>query len=119
MAKNGFVNLWTSGPIDYWSGMIDLTRFQVRDFAMEFEDADAFQAEVDALFEVAKKLASKAGWEGDISQGPFLGTIPNADAAPQLIIGWKQRNNGSCFIASNGMLVGHGFGGVPVEQGKY
>jgi len=119
MAKNGFVHLWTTGPIDYWSGMVDLRKFQVRDFAMEFEDADEFEAEVNAFFEKAKKLAFKAGWEGDMSQGPFLGAIPNADGVPQLIIGWKQSNNGSCFIASNGMLVGHGFGGVPVEQGKY
>ena len=116
MGKSKLLNLWSVGPIDYWSGMIDLSKHNVQDFAMEYENPGELAENVSEMLARAKTLAKKAGWEGDISQGPFLGAIPKLDGSPSLIIGWKQSNNGTCFIASHTLLGGHGYG-VPAQQG--
>jgi hypothetical protein len=109
MPKERPINMWVTSPIDWWSGMIDLSRHSPRDFAMPFEDALEFEGEVHALLAGAKKLARKNGWEGDISQGPFLCAIPSGDNTTDLVVAWKQSNNGTCFIASRALLVDRNF----------
>lgn len=50
--------------------------------------------------EVTKAFAFKAAfqlaWEGDISAGPYITSIPKGST----VLAWKQSNNGDCFVAS-------------------
>lgn len=52
--------------------------------------------------EEAKSIASKCLWEGDMTEGPFLITLPQIDGTPNFCqcFVWKQYNNGSVFIVS-------------------
>jgi len=76
---------------------------------MEYEDAGAFEKRVNDLLAAAQKLALKHGWEGDTIQGPFLSAIPHEDGNADLVLAWKQSNNGTTFIASERLLVGQGY----------
>jgi hypothetical protein len=117
MAKKKLINLWSCPPIDWWSGMIDLSKHAARDFVAAPSDALEFEGEVHALLAGAKKLALSRGWEGDISQGPFLSALPTGDGHVDLIVAWKQSNNGTCFVASHTLLGGRGFDNVIPSQG--
>jgi hypothetical protein len=50
-------------------------------------------------FKIAK---TRAGWEGDFSQGPYYSGVPaeGGNNYCSVLIGWKQPNNGTTFVAS-------------------
>jgi hypothetical protein len=89
-------------PIDHWSGWIDLNTHDASKFASPYDDAAAFGQMVDAMLDEAKFLAeTKLGWEGDVHQGPFLSSLPYDQGGHcEPMIGWKQSNNGTTYIAS-------------------
>ena len=50
-------------------------------------------------------IADKIGWEGDISQGPFITGVAASDGGDsQIIMAWKQSNDGATFIISPNKL---------------
>lgn len=88
-------------PIDFWSGWQrpeELFRG-----GPDLTDDCHPAADWPPLWEEAKKLATRAGWEGDVSQGPFVTVVPEVPgtySTPPVIIAWKQKNNGTSFVAS-------------------
>jgi hypothetical protein len=94
--------VYATGPIDYWDGWIDLSKQKAGNFVGEYTGEGEFQNEVDEFLANAKKVASEVlGWEGDMIQGPYLSALPDPSGVRSLpMIGWKQRNNGSTFIAT-------------------
>lgn len=89
-------------PIDWWNGWrepSDLFRVNVHQNPERWHDP----AEWDELWAKARELARRAGWEGDIREGPYVTVVPQdpgMSALPPVIIGWKQDNNGTTFVAS-------------------
>ncbi len=76
-------------PIDIWEGW------------QEPKDAEWLDdAEWGPMWAKAQELARKVGWEGDIRTGPYVTVLPFPPGPPPVVIGWKQSNNGNCFIAS-------------------
>jgi hypothetical protein len=87
-------------PIDFWAGwqkpevvfcgFVDDERHQMSDWG--------------PLWEKAKRLAKRVGWEGDIrGSGPLVTVLPLAPGnydLPAVIIAWKQDNNGTTFLAA-------------------
>jgi hypothetical protein len=90
-------------PIDLWNGWqkpSDLFRASADDGGAERHDP----VEWSAMWTKAKELASRAGWEGDIRSGPFVTVLPEPPGTyglPPVVIGWKQDNNGTTFIAAS------------------
>lgn len=91
----------TMSPIDCWIGWhkpTDIFRV-VPDYEVEptYWDARHWYQE----WERAQAGAKKLGWEGDCRQGPYVIPLPEGDDAGwNFIIGWKQDNNGTSYIAS-------------------
>lgn len=86
-------------PIDDWTGWqepSEVFRARVDNLISEWLDA----AEWSPMWAKAQELANKAGWEGDIREGPYLTVLPYPPGPPPIVIGWKQDNNGNTFIAS-------------------
>jgi hypothetical protein len=61
-------------------------------------------AEVDKFLEEARRLAAEhAGYDGKDRDGPFVAALPPRDGYDgwsDFMVGWKQDNNGSTYIAS-------------------
>lgn len=89
-------------PIDFWNGWqkpSDLFRASGNGFGTEWHDP----AEWLSMWAKAQELAEKAGWEGDIRDGPYVTVLPEppgTSGLPPVVIGWKQGNNGGTFVAS-------------------
>ena len=86
-------------PIDFWNGWqkpSDLFRVSVSDNTFEWHDP----AEWASMWAKAQKLAKKAGWDGDIRDGPYVTVLPMPPGPPPVVIGWKEDNNGNTFIAT-------------------
>ena len=85
-------------PIDYWNGWqkpSDLFRVTV-----DYPDLEWFDPATWApMWAKARVLARKIGWEGDVSQGPYVTVLPGSPQ-PSVVIGWKQANDGTTFIAT-------------------
>lgn len=102
MANGPFVIVYAVGPIDHWQGWIDLRKFNAADFAGEYGDPARFAKQVEDFIKAAKAVAYNVGWEGDIRQGPFLSALPIEGGSDSgMMVGWKQDNNGTTFIASS------------------
>ena len=84
------------GPIDDWELATELDDF------LDTIGHGAYWDRVEMLYSMAKLLARKHGWEGDMSQGPYVIGIPPADGQPNFvpIFVWKQGNNGTTFVVS-------------------
>ena len=89
-------------PIDFWAGWRKPSElFGVSDHNHDdgqFHDP----AEWPNLWKQAQKLATEAGWEGDIREGPYVTVVPDGESGglSPVIIAWKQDNNGTTFVAS-------------------
>jgi hypothetical protein len=97
------VVLYAVGPVDHWGGWIDLEKHDVSEFADDYDGTEPARLtkQVANLLDAAKLLALDHGWEGDMRQGPFLAAIPNDDNGIDLVVGWKQDNNGTTFFGSS------------------
>lgn len=93
----------TQSPIDWWIGWHkpeDIFRVGV---ILATSAADTYWEASDwyAAWTLAQRGARQLGWEGDCRQGPFVCPCPEGDDAGwRFIIGWKQDNNGTSYIAS-------------------
>jgi len=97
--------------IDFWSGWSHAHDRVRIDFSPEpgmlCDDLRITQNEWESRWCLAKYLAGKVGWEGDIREGPYVAGLPVASGPDkddftnsEFLIGWKQDNNGRTFIAS-------------------
>lgn len=93
--------VYATGPIDDWAGWQkpeDVFRVSA---LMQRRPGFRDPAEWLRTWVLAREGARKLGWEGDCHQGPFVSVLPNpGNMDSELIIGWKQSNNGVTFIAS-------------------
>lgn len=92
--------VYSIDPIDYWPGW-----YQEADYLKSVQEYDeipgaSFADEYHALKKRALAAADSAGWEGDIREGPFVAGLPSTGGEVQVLIAWKQDNNGTTFIVS-------------------
>ena len=113
IARNRSLVVMSCGIVDWWQGMVPLRRIDPEilsnhDYFEEYDEATGpihvrtFRTEVYETLLVARWLASHMLFEGDTSDGPYLSSTPSLDGIEVLssnVIGWKQSNNGSSFIA--------------------
>jgi len=95
--------LYSVAPIDYWSGWHRPADLFVAPDDDESDVEIHRVSEWPPLWAKAQELARKLGWEGDISFGPVVTVLPNQPGhywRCNVVIGWKQSNNGTTFIAS-------------------
>ena len=86
-------------PIDHWTGWKTEGEF-LNDLNGDYLPLG--ESEYLATKERALILARDAGWEGDMREGPFIAGLPthNTGDDREVLIGWKQDNNGTTFIVS-------------------
>ena len=91
-------------PIDFWIGWN-----KPEDIVSWCEDNDfspdkLARRDYFPMLRRAQRIAyDHLGWEGDIRKGsgPFISLIPSKDGCSgEIIIAWKQDNNGQTFVAS-------------------
>lgn len=88
------VYIYTILPIDNeWEHLVKLSDYVKKSFDETDEGRDAIN-----LFSVGCKFAKY--FEGDIACGPCVTFIPKDDYGMQLVVVWKQSNNGTSFAAS-------------------
>lgn len=94
-------------PIDFWNGWIGEKEFlmsYVEDHTHgRYADLDMLAhriKEYSTFREGALALAKRAGWEGDIRDGPYVAAMPYGDCESKFMIAWKQSSDGTTFIAS-------------------
>ena len=92
-------------PIDFWDGWLTEEEFKTQLEAGAAHDARRATASTWAAYldlrEKAQKLALKAGWEGDIREGPFVAGLPSETGDDgQILVAWKQDNDGITFVAT-------------------
>lgn len=95
--------VYAGTPIDFWEGWKTEA-----EYLASLNTSDAFgDPTSDGLAAYYKRLgaaqllAKGVGWEGDIREGPFVSGIPTPGSCDsEILIGWKQDNNGDTFIAS-------------------
>lgn len=89
--------VYALGPIDYWGGWT-----QLKDLMIQDEDPWVYASSLVRRWDLAKEMARHLIWEGDVIQGPYVSPIPDTggDVVCEFLIGWKQQNNGTTFIAS-------------------
>ena len=109
--------LYVVEPIDQWSGWHkpdDLFRPNTGTPLDDVHSAEDWPP----LWERAQRLGTAAGWEGDIRTGPLVTVLPNRPGnyyPGSVVIGWKQDNNGTTFIASENFKLP--WLGVPEGEG--
>lgn len=91
-------------PIDWWPGWITQSEYKAEIIKWHGHDLHVAADEWDKFLEFrtqAYALAKKLGWEGDIRGGdePDVAPLP-AESNCTFMLGWKQDNNGTTFIAS-------------------
>lgn len=95
---------YATGPIDYFAGTVSIEELkkQIIKETLDFQDSDLIFNNIIRELEIAKvNIAKYSLWEGDIIEGPFVFAIPDPDiVGMQYGFVWKQRNNGTTFIAS-------------------
>ena len=100
MAKHNMF-IYAIDPIDFWAGWLTEKEYTDRlpeKFAYTGDAEqmlEGFKGFRDAAFGFAKLFF---GWDGDIREGPFVIGVPNDKC--EVIVAWKQDNNGTTFIAS-------------------
>lgn len=89
-------------PIDHWELAKSFEEF-IDELEQSVSDEDEeYRIRAELFLVGAKKLARKNGWEGDITEGPYVFGIPPNDSEPNFLMGvaWKQGNNGTTFVCS-------------------
>lgn len=90
-------------PIDDWSPWLSEDEYKAKLDAEWGPDSAGGWTGYVALRKRAFDLArAKLNWEGDFREGPFIAGLPPhfGESQSEVVIAWKQDNNGSCFIAS-------------------
>jgi hypothetical protein len=84
--------------IDFWDGWLTQTEYLARLRQIEYADIAKYESFKDAAFE----LASTIGWEGDVRGEPYVAGLPGAESGDDhnIMIAWKQDNNGDTFVVS-------------------
>jgi len=100
---DGFV--YVTGPIDWWPAWTKVDTPPVEDYGnyagmTEAEHAASTLREREELLESAKEKFRAAGWEGDVTMGPYFAGLPTDDETGRTMVGLKQSNNGTTFIWS-------------------
>lgn len=91
------VYIYALAPIDFWSGCLSEAQYLA---IMERDDPKHIADVYMPFRERALAAATRAGWEGDMRQGPFISALPtDAGNHPDVVLAWKQQNNGSTFVA--------------------
>lgn len=95
--------VYCGNPIDFWTGWMTEAEYLATLETVDFdgnptnEGLAAYYTRLGA----AQVLAKRVGWEGDMRQGPFVSGLPTPDSPnSEFLIGWKQDNNGTTFVAS-------------------
>jgi hypothetical protein len=90
--------VYDCGPIDWWVGWATEKEFLAQLAALQFgeEATSAYHHRRHA----GLVLARKAGWEGDMREGPFVAGLPSEPGTFEYLIAWKQDNNGQTFVVS-------------------
>lgn len=101
---------YSLAPIDFWTGWLTEEQYllQLAEEAIRSENYTATLEQIAARYQRQKArafaLAKEIGWEGDIRQGcgPFIAGLPADEpgADSQIMIAWKQHNNGETFVVS-------------------
>lgn len=92
------LHVYALPPIDFWGGWSS-----VEDATTQWGGSRLIERwRYERVLAEAFVLASDAGWEGDIREGPFIAGLPHEHAGgkPVFMIAWKQDNNGTTFVAS-------------------
>lgn len=87
------VNVYRIEPIDDWNGWTPLSQY-----LRGVEDAGV--PNLIAFIGRACTVAAKHGWEGDMTEVRVI-RVPGRN---DVIVAWKQDNDGSTFIAAAGTL---------------
>ena len=97
---------YETSPIDYFAGMVTFDEFcaQIRKEQKSSLNGyvEHYIDDMKKSLEMTKKyFYGSSCWEGDIMEGPYVFTLPDPDfSSSKEGFVWKQRNNGSSFIAS-------------------
>ena len=99
-------------PIDCWTGWrkpSKVFRVQLDVSAPASAEREAWEAwrsdkSWNKLWAAARSGARRLGWDGDVREGPLVCVLPWHDSeSPNLapvVIGWKQDDDGTTFVAS-------------------
>lgn len=93
-------------PIDLWTGWLSEAEYKQQLLSNMDHDLHAVADAWDEYISFKSKafeLAKQIGWEGDIRHGetPDIAGLPSAgDGDGKVMLGWKQDNNGTTFVAS-------------------
>lgn len=95
------LHVYAISPIDFWQGWTPEHQYRLL-LKQNAPSAVWGEQRLDDLIREAQRLARQIGWEGDVSQGPFLAPLAPRDSGEEYdyMIAWKQSNNGDTFIAS-------------------
>lgn len=94
-------------PIDWWygwmtpGGLVDHAWFV--NGLLTIEDCERLEAEIGSIVDHALAEMRRAGWEGDVQEGPFVAALPvdlDNCGPMDFLVAVKQENNGSVFIWS-------------------
>ena len=83
-------------PVDWWQGCVGFDAY------LESLTDRNQRREARELLATAEMLAAEEGWEGDVTEGPYIFALPPADGYNTFSVGvaWKQDNNGTTYVVS-------------------
>jgi hypothetical protein len=105
VVKRGFpMFVYARMTIDFWAGWLEEAEYK-NQLPRRFytpEDIKNALAKYESFLEKGKGLAAKVGWEGDMRDGPYVAGLPKPASGRdgQVMVAWKQDNNGDTFIVS-------------------
>jgi hypothetical protein len=91
--------VYALSPIDFWEPWRTEDEYLAA-ISQDSYNGAGWRKAYDAFKDAALKLAQKAGWEGDMRQGPFIGGLPMDLDDARYCLAWKQDNNGTTFVAA-------------------
>jgi hypothetical protein len=83
------LHVYSIPPFDFWDGWLT-----EKEYLQRSERPVGYYSFRAVAFERARAM----GWEGDIREGPYVAGLPYEER--DIIVAWKQDNNGQTFIAS-------------------
>lgn len=99
------IYVYEINPIDDWTGWMSEEEYFSSAKSQcdpHYFDEISTMAKIKATTGKAEYLAKKLGWEGDFTVGPLYSAIPSlsGNSQSEMLIGWKQSNDGTTYIAS-------------------